>query len=554
MWCYSESQEPTDNSHRHREPELRTQRLPSYKLPAFATKRSVGLTASLAVVTSVATWALAVLLSGRYTRLDELLEGATVAVFVVTGSFVGSAASLFLWQLGDHRLRWVVLGGGLFVAACAQAAVGIHQMEAADAAITTGSSGDPIVGLQAPATLAKDLPVMGLLGTAGGLLWLALFIANQRVTGGRLRPIAAIASLAVGSLGSWVASALLDTLISPRSAGEILAAACVAGTVWLVARLRSKWRISDVCFAISLLTLSEAGASQATLSSATLVSAVFPAVFRIEALGWCLFGVVTELNRGARANRVVLREERERSQRFESQLANSEFCLQTTRHEVRSALLLLNCGVELLPRVSRFSTATVDPDAVRILRQAGSRVAAAVGESLQADDTFDVHQVLDIEIRAARHRGLSVHLKRPPGVPYRAAGDPTVLSRVVGELLDNATRHAPGADVVVILAGHPSLLHITVADNGPGIALGDKSLSIDQLWSPPIDRRPSGGIGLPGARRLLESVGGSLTWERFQPGTVMTIHLPALHARSIASPAAPTPAPLMPPWPAASMG
>ncbi len=554
MWCYSESQESTDSSHRGGEARLRPERPSSYKLPAFATKRSIGLAASLAVATSVATWALALLLSGRYTRLDELLEGATVAVFVVAGSFVGSAASLFLWQLGDHRLRWVVLGGGLFVAACAQAAVGIHQMEAADAAITTGSPGDPIIGLHAPATLANDLPIMGLLGTAGGLLWLALFIANQRVTGGRLRPIAVVASLAVGSLGSWVASALLDTLISPKSAGEILAAACVAGTVWLLARLRRKWRISDVCFAISLLTLSEAGASQATLSSATLVPAVFPAVFRVEALGWCLFGVVTELNRGARANRVVLREERERSQRFESQLADSEFCLQTTRHEVRSALLLLNCGVELLPRVSRSSTASVDPEAVRILRQAGSRVAAAVGQSPQAGETFDVPQVLDTEIRAARHRGLSVSLKRLPDAPRRAAGDPTVLSRVVGELLDNAARHAPGADVVVILAGHPSLLHITVADNGPGIALGDKSLPPDRLWNIPGKGKSSGGIGLPGARRLLESVGGTLAWEHFEPGTVMTIHLPALRPASVAGQPAPAHTPLMPPWPAASMG
>jgi signal transduction histidine kinase len=100
-------------------------------------------------------------------------------------------------------------------------------------------------------------------------------------------------------------------------------------------------------------------------------------------------------------------------------------------------------------------------------------------------------------------------------------GDPppivgTTLYRIVREALVNASKHAPGAAVAVILQGDPEMgFGARVSDDGPG-------------FTPQHDgRSPKGHLGLSSMRESAEALGG---WVRIGsgagPGAVIEVWLP----------------------------
>jgi signal transduction histidine kinase len=112
-------------------------------------------------------------------------------------------------------------------------------------------------------------------------------------------------------------------------------------------------------------------------------------------------------------------------------------------------------------------------------------------------------------VAAARAGGSAVRLTMsgipetlPPGVDLTAY-------RIVQEALSNARRHAPGADVEVVLGFGAQRLAIRVRDHGPGPAGSDD------------------GHGLQGMRERVAMVGGSLhTGEATGGGFVVEAYLP----------------------------
>jgi two-component system sensor histidine kinase MtrB len=91
------------------------------------------------------------------------------------------------------------------------------------------------------------------------------------------------------------------------------------------------------------------------------------------------------------------------------------------------------------------------------------------------------------------------------------------VDRIVGNLLDNARLHAPGAPVTVSLARGPDAVTVTVADRGPGAGPTDAGAAPADLerlferFAKADPARPGGsGLGLAIARKHAELLGGSL--------------------------------------------
>jgi signal transduction histidine kinase len=95
------------------------------------------------------------------------------------------------------------------------------------------------------------------------------------------------------------------------------------------------------------------------------------------------------------------------------------------------------------------------------------------------------------------------------------AGDAAQLERAVGNLLDNAARHARSR-VVVTLEEVEGWAMAVVADDGPGIAPRDSD-RVFERFTRLDDARSAGsggaGLGLPIARDIAERHGGTLCLE-----------------------------------------
>jgi signal transduction histidine kinase len=107
--------------------------------------------------------------------------------------------------------------------------------------------------------------------------------------------------------------------------------------------------------------------------------------------------------------------------------------------------------------------------------------------------------------------------------------DPTRLAQVFDNLLSNAIKYAPGAQVKITLAKESKQAHMTVSDNGPGIASENLKNLFNRFYRVPSSNVTvrGTGLGLYICRRIIQAPGGEITVESvFGEGTTFHIHLP----------------------------
>jgi signal transduction histidine kinase len=114
--------------------------------------------------------------------------------------------------------------------------------------------------------------------------------------------------------------------------------------------------------------------------------------------------------------------------------------------------------------------------------------------------------------------------------PAHVEGDPDALRRVVINLVDNAVRYAAsGVQVSVVTDGDS--IELTVADDGPGIPVGERELVFDRFYRVNASRsRETGGtgLGLPIVRDLVHLHGGLVGITQNDPtGAKAIVTLPA---------------------------
>lgn len=101
------------------------------------------------------------------------------------------------------------------------------------------------------------------------------------------------------------------------------------------------------------------------------------------------------------------------------------------------------------------------------------------------------------------------------------------LAEALGALAENAARHARSVVTLAAIRDGPRL-HLTVTDDGPGIAPDQR----DRLTARHARADESGtGLGLAIASQIVEAAGGALTLDDASPGLAATLTLPVARGR-----------------------
>jgi heavy metal sensor kinase len=162
-------------------------------------------------------------------------------------------------------------------------------------------------------------------------------------------------------------------------------------------------------------------------------------------------------------------------------------------------------------------------DAMFLLSRAEANGVPLHREFLNLDD------VLAESARALRvlanERGVTVTTSGEQEVGI--SGDDALLRRMVGNLLDNAIRHAkPSGEVQASLHRVDHDIHLRITNDGNGISAEDRDRIFERFVR--VGESEGAGLGLPIARWIAEAHGGSVCLERSTPGeTTFVVVLPA---------------------------
>jgi two-component system sensor histidine kinase KdpD len=107
--------------------------------------------------------------------------------------------------------------------------------------------------------------------------------------------------------------------------------------------------------------------------------------------------------------------------------------------------------------------------------------------------------------------------------------DARLIQQALTALLSNAVAHGgSGQPIEVSAARDGSMLTISVADHGPGLAAGEENKVFEKFYRGPRTRPGGLGLGLSIARQLVEAHGGQLVAENREGGGArFSIRLPA---------------------------
>ncbi len=109
--------------------------------------------------------------------------------------------------------------------------------------------------------------------------------------------------------------------------------------------------------------------------------------------------------------------------------------------------------------------------------------------------------------------------------PHLARGEPVLLARALGNLLDNAVDHG-GAKVALSVRTEATALHIRIEDDGPGIAPTLRARLFERFARADASRSSDGfGLGLALSRAIAQAHGGGLDLVREGPGAAFELHL-----------------------------
>jgi len=187
-------------------------------------------------------------------------------------------------------------------------------------------------------------------------------------------------------------------------------------------------------------------------------------------------------------------------------------------HELRTPLTSLRTNIEVLMRTKELPGADrdalledVDAQLKELTTLVGDLVDLAREDERQAEpEPVNFDELVERAVERAHRRATTLHfdVALAPGL---VQAQPALLERAVMNVLDNAAKWSPPDGRVGVTLEANSAWHLTVTDEGPGIAPEDLPHVFERFYRAPTARSmPGSGLGLAIVKGVITSHGGSI--------------------------------------------
>jgi signal transduction histidine kinase len=205
---------------------------------------------------------------------------------------------------------------------------------------------------------------------------------------------------------------------------------------------------------------------------------------------------------------------------------HAEELLAIVAHELRRPLTALLAALATLQQHDRALSALQQQELLGLARQQGAQLQRLLGQLLAAAGVdrgyarlarrslVDAAALAEEACRAARLAYPDHRVTIEVAGPLLIRVDPLAVSRILGNLLDNAAAHAPEGTPIAVSARRDGVHAVlAVQDDGPGILPADRERIFDRytrLEKPAASLAGGLGLGLYIARRLARANRGEL--------------------------------------------
>lgn len=211
--------------------------------------------------------------------------------------------------------------------------------------------------------------------------------------------------------------------------------------------------------------------------------------------------------------------------RIEKQMADQRALLAAVSHEIRTPLGHMRVIAELarsgdLSKLAELEREIDEVDTLVDQLLASSRLEFDTMAHIELD-------AVDVCVRALERADVDAAVLDVATDDTTVHGDPALLARAVGNLLENAVRYADGVDALRI-DGDSEYVRFTVSDRGPGFANGDVDTVFEQFHRGQKNAKAthgSLGLGLSLVRRIAAAHGGRAWAENTDRGARVMVEV-----------------------------
>jgi signal transduction histidine kinase len=229
---------------------------------------------------------------------------------------------------------------------------------------------------------------------------------------------------------------------------------------------------------------------------------------------------------GARETKALVAAVNDMQTKIAHLIASRTLLLGAISHDLKTYLTRLRLRIEFISPPEQQEKAERDlDDMTRLIDDA---LAVARGSaSIERRRLIGFRSLIEAELAERHGQPLEAALLCEDGASA-VLGDPVSLRRLVANLIDNALRFGTRARVTLRVVGKWVTFH--VEDDGPGIALAQRSLVFDPFYRVETSRsRETGGsgLGLAIAKQIANAHGATIAiGDSSLGGTIFSVRLP----------------------------